>query len=28
MKREGKEWKRIAWQQALEEIGSKIKSIR
>ena len=28
MKREGKEWKRITWQQALEEIGSKIKSIR
>ena len=28
MKREGTEWKRISWNQALEEIGTKIKAIR
>jgi formate dehydrogenase len=28
MKREGKEWKRISWKQALEEIGAKTKAIR
>lgn len=28
MKREGTEWKKISWKQALEEIGSKTKSIR
>ena len=28
MKREGKSWRRISWQQALSEIGAKVKQLR